>query len=917
MSKSRTVVAVAGLLAVLAPLGTLAALPDSLPSVTSGARPGPDVLYAPAPAAPQLENRSPRFAAPPLLVSGQEAYVSGEYLYQDFLYDDYGSDTDGAGAQPLSPRAGNIDYPTNTARYGNNAADLVELRIAVTPTDVAYRITLTTLLAADTTIVALAFDTDANVLTGAATLPRDPGAPFPGTDEVITVWGTGAEHTRFPLAGAPVTTALTDLTTDLEANQITLVVPRTVSDPHGTWRAAIATGLYDTASGGWLRPQQNATATQLGGAGPLDPQPAGILNLGFRFGEQFVNCPNPPNTQQCDVPPDTTQSAAIRNKTPTSFAHDVDFTKLDNGVSESTIPATGLQIRIFPSRLDLGEGRNQLGLGGVDYGVFPQYLGQLQPYSLYIPTSYVPGTPAGLTLLLHSLGDHYWQYTGSTMVQQIGEVRDNLVVTTLARGPDGWYQHEAEYDVFEVWNDVAAHFDLDPTRVASSGYSMGGYATYRLGTLYPDLIGKAFTQVGPPGDGIWVPPNPPTGGLNTLTNLWLENARNVPYLNVVASADQLVPLPGPNAQNLGAPEHGIRGFDQLGYRFRYLVFSPSDHLAQAAVGYNYPFAADFLGTASVDRNPPHVTFGYVPAADDNGLGLVHDHAYWVSELELADLNAGGDLGKAVVDAFSHGFGVGDPASTPGATAGAVPPFTYEEFNRTWGDPPAIPVANNLDVRLRNVGSVHVDVARAALDPGAVLTVNVDADDDGSVHLDGAFPACSTVFENGAPSGAGVPEPSGILIDVSAGIHIYTVDCIESFELRKARITLVGTGLDKLVLKGRIQALLAQLGLPGSDVTITLANAGGTFYTATVPAALLVPNGQGTKVRFRDRSGTVANGITSLRIGGKNRTDFSLNARNTTLTGAAPGPFTVTLEIGSRTLAAPGVFRARGNKLIHP
>src|SRR5882672_1940957 len=58
----------------------------SLPVVASGARPGPDVLYAPAPAAPQLENRNPRFQAPPLLVSGQEAYVAGEYLYQDFLY---------------------------------------------------------------------------------------------------------------------------------------------------------------------------------------------------------------------------------------------------------------------------------------------------------------------------------------------------------------------------------------------------------------------------------------------------------------------------------------------------------------------------------------------------------------------------------------------------------------------------------------------------------------------------------------------------------------------------------------------------------------------------------------------------------------------------------------------------------------
>src|SRR5437762_13506217 len=71
-----------------------AARGGSLPSVTSGARPGPDVLYAPAPPAPQLENRNPRFTAPPLLVSAQEAYVGGEYLYQGFLFHCYGSVTD-------------------------------------------------------------------------------------------------------------------------------------------------------------------------------------------------------------------------------------------------------------------------------------------------------------------------------------------------------------------------------------------------------------------------------------------------------------------------------------------------------------------------------------------------------------------------------------------------------------------------------------------------------------------------------------------------------------------------------------------------------------------------------------------------------------------------------------------------------
>src|SRR4051812_24713035 len=75
---------------VLAATTADAATPKSLPSVASGARPGPDLLYAPAANAPQLNNAGVWKAAP-ILVSGAQAYRAGEFLYQDFLYDDHGA----------------------------------------------------------------------------------------------------------------------------------------------------------------------------------------------------------------------------------------------------------------------------------------------------------------------------------------------------------------------------------------------------------------------------------------------------------------------------------------------------------------------------------------------------------------------------------------------------------------------------------------------------------------------------------------------------------------------------------------------------------------------------------------------------------------------------------------------------------
>ena len=105
-----------------------------------------------------------------------------------------------------------------------------------------------------------------------------------------------------------------------------------------------------------------------------------------------------------------------------------------------------------------------------------------------------------------------------------------------------------------------------------------------------------MTVVGPPGDGIWVPPARPTGGMETLSNLWLENARHVPFLNVAAVLDELVPIAGTTAQNLAPPgTPGAQSFDALGYRFRFQAFPTAEHLTIAILSYDLPQAVEFFG----------------------------------------------------------------------------------------------------------------------------------------------------------------------------------------------------------------------------------------------------------------------------------------------------------------------------------
>src|SRR5579862_3854907 len=138
----------AGLTAALA-LGTSGAVAaaqpgpanQGIPARTSlysgpGPRPGPAILYARPKVAPELTNAG-IWHAPPILVSGATAYRRGEFLYQDWIYDDHGAREV---ADPNDPRTsgdlfskpnGTYTYPTGPG-YDENAADLVEFRVKPT-----------------------------------------------------------------------------------------------------------------------------------------------------------------------------------------------------------------------------------------------------------------------------------------------------------------------------------------------------------------------------------------------------------------------------------------------------------------------------------------------------------------------------------------------------------------------------------------------------------------------------------------------------------------------------------------------------------------------------------------------------------------------------------------------------------------
>lgn len=155
----------------------------------------------------------------------------------------------------------------------------MEFRVAPGTGDVVYRFTLNALLRDDTTAIALAFDTDRDTSTGASALPRDPGAAFPAPTRCSRSPAPARSCRGCRAGAAPVTTAV-PMTVDLKANQLTVTVPRSVSDPRGAWRATLAVGLHDPVTGGWKRPALRATADTLAAQGRRRPRPAASSTSG-------------------------------------------------------------------------------------------------------------------------------------------------------------------------------------------------------------------------------------------------------------------------------------------------------------------------------------------------------------------------------------------------------------------------------------------------------------------------------------------------------------------------------------------------------------------------------------------------------------------------------------------------------------
>ncbi|HWC13849.1 MAG TPA: hypothetical protein VG929_04570 [Actinomycetota bacterium] len=678
----------------------------------------------------------------------------GEFLYQDYLFDDAGANdytaSQGNGNtwyyHGITDSVGDYMYPDEMRDCRNNCADLLEFRAARDGGNVHFLIRLTTLLKPDTTVAAIAIgpygeDGPAHEWPLGATLST------PGTEHVITVWGTGGKFDDKPLEDVGGKVAV-----NTKANAIEVSLP--VGLVGSRFRAYVGTGLWDAEAAQWQVIHQSRTYTEPGlrlaydgndyttpaVSAPRSDLPR-VFNVAFRPGEignWFEDA----------------QGAALGAKDISAFHADIDLGGADRAAKPFR-PGAWVQ-RIFESSITIppGEGvyANFPGVQGRGLYTFAlccpvptrfHFVGKYQPYALYVPK----GGYDRAILANHPGTTSYGAMTKQPTYADLAEAADAVMVTPHARGVISFCTDYAHHDVLEAWDDAMSLFPhgaragkptrgsfIDTDRNMLWGYSMGGLCSGRLAVLHPDEFASAvqwaastaLNEDHEPADT--AAGHPANGNEMDL----MQNTRGIYWRINHCIPDEVAYYPG-------AALHAQR-LEELGYIYNFRSLAAGSHLTCGRGGYE----ADAKATerAVIDHNPAQVTYTTEQGwwRPDISKRLVFDHAYWVSGLRTRERSEPGENRTAygTVDAVTYGLAGQREFATekygPRSGVNGDGGFPYEEHGRRPVKGKRFEHRNALETTLTNLRNATFDLDRMGLTTHNPLKVEASTDGAATITL---------------------------------------------------------------------------------------------------------------------------------------------------------------------------------------
>jgi predicted esterase len=569
----------------------------------------------------------------------------GAMEWTDFINDDHGANGQQVAEQTsdLAPTIGSYVYPHHDAR--GNGADLFRVGVGIRNKVTYWRVDWNTLARPKVPIAEWALDTDHSRKTGTSTWPGGAGVTSTGEDRFVLVSSRGAWLINARGHRRNVRSLGGHLTVNRASRSFVVSLPTHVLHPHGGWRVRLAAGVANHNGDGFQR------VTSADGA--LSGQPA-VYNLGFRRRKQEPAQITPPSGPNGVILPTThddyteaedegtmtydhgtlgnfwnegAQAFALAGDDVSKFSTTIHWSRLRRHRTTKAPMPKGYSVRWYVAH------RNNLGQGTTNNAddVHPRFLGRVQPYSVYVPSSYRRGHPAPLTWILHSLGVNHNQYAALSpkLIQQLCEARHSVCATTNDRGPGGWYHDDGEVDFWSVWHALASSYTLDSRHTVLSGYSMGGYAAYKLGLEYPDVFAKSVALAGPPICGLRLagsvqsPDGPGHCTTDGDTGPLVGNATWLPFQMGDGTNDEEVPFSGVLQQ--------IAAFRSAGDRFKFQAFAGADHLVWAVQDGFHSIAVQ-VRHPHVKQHPGHFSYTFYPNLVDKRRGIGPTRDYWVTHL---------------------------------------------------------------------------------------------------------------------------------------------------------------------------------------------------------------------------------------------------------------------------------------------
>lgn len=180
----------------------------------------------------------------------------------------------------------------------------------------------------------------------------------------------------------------------------------------------------------------------------------------------------------------------------------------------------------------------------------------LQPYQVFVPSSYDKSKAFPLIIALHGMGgdeNSYFASYGQGAFKVEAEKHGYIVACPKGRKPASMYIGDAEKDVMDVLAEVRRAYNVDADRIYLTGHSMGGYGTWSVAMDHPDVFAALA---------------PISGGANNPASM--SKIAHIPQLIVHGDTDPTVPVERSRVM--------VAEGKKLGTEIKYIEVPGGDHL---------------------------------------------------------------------------------------------------------------------------------------------------------------------------------------------------------------------------------------------------------------------------------------------------------------------------------------------------